>query len=86
MVMNAVVEKIGEADGKERFLLVDQKSGKPLTQKPVSEATMRRYLASVGESEKLIDECFRKARGRYDKSHDQDDDLDDILEEIGLDE
>ena len=85
--MNVLVEKVGIKKGVERFVLVNQKTGDSVLKSDVSERTMRNYLLRAGESETLISDCFRKARKRFDKSQlAEDDDLDNILEEIGLDE
>ena len=90
--MNVVVQKVGEKDGVERFVLLNQKTGDVITKNDVSEPTLRKYLLGAGETEKLIDDCLHKARRRYDKSHASKDDdadqegLDDIFSEIGLDD
>jgi hypothetical protein len=87
--MNVVIEKIGETSGKERFVLVNIKSGKVVTKNDVSEPTMRSYLKRIGETETLIDEAFEKARKRFNNSHAESadhDDLEDIFSEVTLDE
>ena len=86
--MKVVVEKTGEDGGQERFVLVNQKTGDAIVKSDVSEPSLRKYLSDIGESDKLIEECFRKARKRYDKAKQAsgDENLDDIFSEIGIDD
>ena len=89
--MNVIIEKIGVRDGKERFILVDSQSGAAITQRDVSEPTMRKYLKSIGETDPLIDEAFAKARKRFDKvqaakESEADDSFEDIFTEIVLED
>lgn len=89
--MNVVIEKSGERDGKERFVLLNMNTGEVITKRDVSEVTMRKYLTSIGETSKLIDEGFAKARLRFQKKHDdsvaqEDDELSDIFSEIALED
>ena len=85
--MKVVVEKVGEKDGMDRFVLADMATGQVITKKDVSEPTMRKYLKSTGESDKLIDQCFEKARKRFEKAQMEREDegeLEDIFSEISL--
>jgi len=85
--MKVVLEKVGERNGKERFVLADIATGQVITKKDVSEPTMRKYLKGTGENDKLIDECLDKARKRFDKAQMEGGDegeLEDIFSEISL--
>ncbi len=85
--MDIIVQKVGDRDGRERFVLANAKTGEPIMLNDVSEPTMRRFLKSRGKSDEFLDTCFRKARSRFDKSHVHDEeDFDVFLEEIGLSE
>ncbi len=87
--MNAIVEKIGEKKGKERFILVCAKTGSVITKKDVSESTMVRFLKEIGESKNLIAEALEKARKRFDKAEaakDDEEELDDIFSEVAFDD
>ncbi len=89
--MNVVIEKFGERDGQERFVLLNMKTGDVITKRDVSEKTLRKYLKGIGESAKLIDLGFAKARSRFEKKHNEsaeqeDDELSDIFSEITLED
>lgn len=84
--MKIAVEKCGERNGQDRFVLVNADTGTVITTNDVSEPTLRRFLKSKGNADAMIDECLRKARKRFAKTVDEEESLDDFFTEIGLDE
>ncbi len=84
--MNIAVEKSGMRDGKERFILVNSKTGKEITLGDVSEPTMRGWLSKKGFDDPLNDECLTKARKRYDKTELSDTDFEYFLSDLVDDE
>jgi hypothetical protein len=82
--MDILVEKIGEREGKERFVLVNSKTHKVITVKDVSEPTLRKFLRGKGAKDDFIDECLQKARKRFEKTNhkaEEEDDFD-IFNEV----
>lgn len=65
--MDVVIQKVGERDGKERFVLAKASSGEVITAKDASEGTIRKYFRAKGLSNGFLDECLQKSRARYDK-------------------
>ena len=86
--MKVAIQKVGERDGRERFVLVDYKTHETITANDVSEPTLRKWLVSKGMDVAVINESFRKAKKRYDldAAGNDDTDFDEFLNEIGLDE
>ena len=86
--MKVAIQKVGERDGRERFVLVNYKTHETITVKDVSEPTLRKWLTGKGMDAAAINEGFRKAKKRYDldAAENDDTDFDEFLTEIGLDE
>lgn len=90
--MDIAIEQIGERDGKERFVLVNVKTKKVITERDVSEPTLRKWLMEKFGDKAMIDKCFDKARKRFKKpavgsaTVDDELDFDEFLSEIGLED
>jgi len=65
--MDVIIRKVGEQDGKERFELVDPKSGKVMTEHDASEASIRKYFKAKGLANGFIDQCLQKSRDQFEK-------------------
>jgi len=63
--MQIGIKKIGERDGKERFILYNRKTGDKIIKKDVSEPTMRNWLKSRDFPSELVDRCFELARSKF---------------------
>ena len=91
--MDVSIKKVADRDGVERFVLVNSDTRKVLTTNDVSEESIRRFFRQLGAVDLLIDDCFERARERFDSNSeppaavDQDADTgEDLLFELGLDE
>jgi hypothetical protein len=96
-IVDITIKKVGERDGKERFILVNALTRKVLTVDDVPEEALRRYFRQQGAEDGLIDEALQTARRRYaemtsaadarvDSAADTMDDEDDLLLDLGLDD
>jgi hypothetical protein len=94
--VDVTIKKVGQRDGKDRFILVNAKTRKVLTVDDVSEAALRRFFRSRGVQEETITEALATAQKRYaaaseanqprvDDAADTLDD-DDLLFELGFGE
>ena len=91
--MNITIKKVGQRDGKDRFILVDATTRKVLTVDDVSEESLRRYFRQQGANVEMIENALSMARQRYAKpspagdgrvDHDADTlDDDDLLFDLG---
>jgi hypothetical protein len=66
--MQIGIKKIGERDGKERFVLCNRTTGEQIVKKDVSEPTMRNWLASRDFPSELVDRCFELARKKFEEA------------------
>lgn len=66
--MQIGIKKIGEREGKERFVLYNRKTGDQIIKKDVSEPTMRKWLEGRKFPSELVDRCFELAREKYNQS------------------
>ena len=67
-VVDVAIKKVGQRDGKDRFVLVNVKTRKVITVNDVSEGALRRFFHKRGTSDKLIDQCLQRSRHRYEKA------------------
>ena len=51
------IKKVGQRDGKERFVLVNARTRQILTVNDVSERSLRNYFRKRGMADALIDKC-----------------------------
>ncbi len=95
-IVDVTIKKVGQRDGKDRFILVNARTRKVLTVDDVSEEALRRYFQEQGAGDELIENVLSSARERYahsasaadarvDNAADTMDD-DDLLFELGLGE
>ena len=91
--MDVAIKKVGQRDGKERFVLVSPKTREIVTVSDVTEAALRRFFEKRGVASKTIDQCLARARRRYDEAApktpvDEHADTrgDDLLFQLGLEE
>lgn len=63
--MDVLIKKVSERDGRERFVLLNVKTGQPVTAHDASEASIRRYFRGKGLATNFLDDCFRLARDRF---------------------
>ncbi|QDU98072.1 hypothetical protein [Lignipirellula cremea] len=91
--MDLYPDKVTDAEGAERFVLVDAKTQKVVTAKDVSEATVRKFFQKHGASETAINEALRRARKRFDQKQEaaateasNDDFFDDLMDDFSSDE
>jgi hypothetical protein len=88
------IKKVGQRDGKERFVLVSTQTREVITVSDVSETSLRRFFLQRGVTKELIDQCLARARRRYDETAsrspvDENADTmegDDLLFQLGLEE
>lgn len=92
--MEIAIKKVGQRDGKERFVLVSTETREIITVKDVSEEPLRRFFLQLGVADEVINQCLARARRRYDEAArrspvDENADTmegDDLLFQLGLEE
>jgi hypothetical protein len=94
--VDVTIKKVGQRDGKDRFILVNATTRKVLTVDDVSEASLRRFFRGRGVPDETMAEALATAQERYaqaaeakqarvDEAADTLDD-DDLLFELGFGE
>jgi hypothetical protein len=93
--VEVAIKKVGERDGRERFILVNADTRQVVTANDVSETALRKFFRQLGAADHLIDQCIGRARERYasnsDPLHEIDPSADtaedeDLLFELGLED
>lgn len=93
--MDITIKKVGQRDGKDRFILVNATTRKVLTVDDVPEEALCLYFRQQGASDELIENALSTARQRYaevasaadarvDNAADTMDDDVDLLSDLGL--
>jgi hypothetical protein len=62
------IKKVGQRDGKERFVLLNALTREVLTVHDVSEASLRSFFRRRGVDANTLDACFQKARACYEQA------------------
>ena len=92
--MEIAIKKVGQSDGNERFILVDDKTRQVITIRDVSEDSLRRFFKQRNIPVEAVEQSLARARKRYEESHrrsavDENADTmegDDLLFQLGLEE
>jgi len=86
------IKKVGQRDGKDRFVLVSVATREVLTVRDISEKALRKFFKQRGCDDETVNQSLARARRRYDESASKakvDDSADtmedgDLLFELGL--
>lgn len=65
--MELTIKKVGQRDGRDRFVLVDNQSRAVITVHDVSEEAIRRFFRQRKVSELAVEGALVRARRRYDE-------------------
>ena len=92
--VETAIKKVGQRDGKERFVLVNTETREIITVKDVTETSLRRFFKQRGVKDDVIEQCITRARRRYDEApkrspvdeHADTMEGDDLLFQLGLEE
>jgi hypothetical protein len=66
--LEIAIKKVGQRDGVERFILVNNKTRQVITVSDVSESSLRRFFSKRAISEDAIKSSFTRARKRYEEA------------------
>ena len=66
--MEIAIKKVGQRDGIERFILVNNRTRQVITVRDVSEESLRRFCQKRGFPEEAVNESFERARQRYEET------------------
>jgi hypothetical protein len=66
--VDIAINKVGQRDGVERFVLVSTESREVVTVRDVTEDALRRFFSQLGVTSSFLDQCLTRARERYDRS------------------
>ena len=91
--MEIAIKKVGQRDGVERFILVNNRTRQVITVRDVSEDALRRFFEQRKISGEAIDQSLARARKRFDDTPKRtpvdetaDTQGDDLLFQLGLEE
>ena len=65
--MEVAIKKVGQRDGAERFVLVNNRTRQVITVRDVSENALRRFFKKRGIPDNAVDASLARARKRYDE-------------------
>jgi hypothetical protein len=88
------IKKVGQRDGVERFILVNNQTRQVITVRDVSETSLRRFCQKRGFSEEAVNNSLARARKRFEETpkrspvdeHADTMEGDDLLFQLGLGE
>lgn len=66
--MDVAIRQVGQRDGQDRFILVDVRTRKVVTQNDASARAIERFFRKRGVSDALIQRCLEQARQQYQQT------------------